>query len=654
MEDKTINNYDASDIEVLEGLEAVRMRPGMYIGGTDKHALHHLIVEILDNAMDEAVEGHASRIEVSLKQGNRITIVDNGRGIPIEPHPKFPDKSALEVIFTTLHAGGKFSNKNYATSGGLNGVGTSVVNALSSCLLVEVFRNKNHYRQEFAKGVPISKLDNVGPIHNKRGTSVTFIPDTEIFGSQKIIPHIVYDLLKSRASIHKGVEIRWECDEELLQGDDAKVPSQSKIHFPRGLVDYLENLTNKETNIIAQPFNGEANFSDSVGKIEWAISWSNVDNTMIKTWCNGIATPLGGTHESGLKAAMLRSIKQWGELVNNKNAAKINIDDLSNGGRFLLSAFIPNPQFMGQTKEKLTSPEASKLVETTLRDRLDLWLSSSPEQANIILNNAIERAEQRLKRKNEKKTARQTATKRLRLPGKLTDCSQTNAKGSEVFLVEGDSAGGSAKQARNRKTQAILPLRGKILNVASATGDKIHANQEINDMIEALGCGYGKNFNIDNLRYERVIIMTDADVDGAHIASLLMTFFFRLMPELVKKGHLYLACPPLYRITQGSKSEYAMDEEHKDELMKTKFKGNGKINISRFKGLGEMPPNQLKETTMDPKTRILERVILPPIFDEYDSYKTTEELVETLMGKKAEGRFIYIQENAQFIDKLDI
>jgi len=666
----TKKGYSAKDIEVLEGLEPVRRRPGMYIGGTDERALHHLAAEILDNAMDEAVSGHASRIDIHLAEDQTITVADNGRGIPVDPHPKFKDKSALEVILTTLHSGGKFSGDVYETSGGLHGVGLSVVNALSDRLRVEVARDKMLWSQSFVRGEPEAPLKKEGGVNNRRGTTVIFHPDTKIFGIHpRFQPALLYRMARSKAYLFRGVEIRWSCDAKLIAADD-ETPAEATLHFPGGLKDFLVSKLDGRKALTAEPFAGRAELNGNggngqngkgkdaprSGKIEWAVAWPLDEDGFFNSYCNTVPTPQGGTHELGLRGALAKGLRTYGELTNNKQAAKITADDAVGDACIMLSLFISDPQFQGQTKERLANAEAQKLVESCLGDHFDHWLSASPEMAKAILEHVIERAEIRLKRRHDKKMKRQSATKRLRLPGKLTDCTSDTAEGTEIFLVEGDSAGGSAKSGRERKNQAVLPLRGKILNVASASIDKIQANQEINDLIEALGCGIGDNFMSDDLRYERVIIMTDADVDGAHIASLLMTFFFKEMPQLIENGHLYLALPPLYRITQGARTVYARDDAHKDELLKKDFTGQGKIDISRFKGLGEMPPKQLKETTMDPKTRTLLRVTLPPRHSDEDiiEARETKKLVDSLMGKKPELRFQYITEHARFVEQIDV
>ncbi len=651
------DSYDAHDIEVLEGLEPVRRRPGMYIGGTDEAAMHHLVAEVLDNSMDEAVAGHASRIEIKLAADNVVTISDNGRGIPVDNHPKYPGKSALEVILTTLHSGGKFSNKVYETSGGLHGVGISVVNALSDDMKIEVARDKELYVQSYSRGAPQGKLKKTGAT-TKRGTSVTFHPDADIFSTKsKFRPANLFRMARSKAYLFSGVEIRWSCDASLIHGEDT-TPTEAVLHFPGGLSDYLGTTLEGQTTLTKLPFAGKSDLPDGQGKVEWAVAWPAEAEGFSHSYCNTIPTAQGGTHESGLRSALLRGLRSYGEMIGNRRVSAITGDEAFGDACVLLSVFIKNPQFQGQTKEKLVSAEATRWVETVIKDHFDHWLVADSIGSKALLDQLIFRAEERARINSAKDLARKSATRKLRLPGKLADCSQSQAAGTELFLVEGDSAGGSAKQARNRETQAILPLRGKILNVASATTDKLRANQELMDLTQALGCGVGGDFKLDKLRYERIIIMTDADVDGAHIASLLMTFFYREMPGLIDAGKLFLAQPPLYRISQGDNSLYARDDAHKEELMQTTFSGRGKIEISRFKGLGEMMPIQLRETTMDPRRRSLLRVIVTNANDnEADNLaeiKTTETLVESLMGRKPELRFQFIQENAKFVREVDV
>ena len=640
------DGYDAANIEVLEGLEPVRHRPGMYIGGTDERALHHLAAEILDNSMDEAVAGHANRIDFHLEWRDRLTIRDNGRGMPVGEHPKFPGKSAVEVILTTLHAGGKFSGKAYATSGGLHGVGASVVNALSSELHVEIAREKTLYQQSFSRGVPQGPLATVGAAPNRRGTAVTFCPDPEIFGEKPYFrPSTLYRMARSKAYLFAGVEIRWRCDPALLANDDP-VPAEAVLHYPGGLSDYLNDATADTALLVSTPF---ADLVELDGqKFEWAITWLGAgEDGFFHSYCNTVPTPSGGTHEAGFRQAITRALRSFGDLAGNRKAAEITADDVFAGTAVMLSVFLRDPQFQGQTKDRLVSADATRQTEQAARDRFEQWLAADAARANFLLDAAIERAEERKRRKKEREVARKSATRRLRLPGKLADCTASDTDLTELFLVEGDSAGGSAKQARDRKTQAVLPLRGKILNVASASTEKLGANQELSDLALALGVRPGKDFQLDDLRYGRVIIMTDADVDGAHIAALLMTYFYREMPALIEAGRLFLAQPPLYRITQGGTTLYALDDAQREELEKSGFDGRGKIEISRFKGLGEMPPGQLKETTMNAATRRLLRVDLPRRDSSgADARRGVDQLVSTLMGKKAELRFGYIRDHA--------
>ncbi|MBJ7533108.1 DNA topoisomerase IV subunit B [Rhodomicrobium vannielii ATCC 17100] len=649
-------SYTAADIEVLEGLEPVRRRPGMYIGGTDEKAMHHLFAEVIDNAMDEAVAGYASFIEVALDADGTLSVADNGRGIPIDPHPKYPGKSALEVIMTTLHSGGKFNSKVYSTSGGLHGVGISVVNALAEKLEVEVARNGKLYRQTFARGLPTSKLEDVGVVRNRRGTTVRFHPDPEIFKERATFrPVRIFKMARAKAYLFGGVEIRWTCAPELLKGD-ADVPEKAVFHFPGGLRDFLSSRIEKLTTVTKDVFSGRVQKEGGHGSVEWAIAWIADDDGFMQSYCNTVPTPEGGTHEAGLRAALTKSLRAYGELTNNKRAAQITADDVFVASGAMLSVFFREPEFQGQTKDRLSSAEAARIVENTVKDAFDHWLTASPQQANGLLEFVIERAEERLRKKREKETQRQKATRRLRLPGKLADCSKNAKDDTEIFIVEGDSAGGSAKQARDRATQAILPLRGKILNVASASRDKLAQNQLLSDLTLALGCGTGKHYVDTDLRYDRVIIMTDADVDGAHIASLLITFFYRQMPDLIRNGHLFLAVPPLYRLSQGGKTAYARDDAHLAELKRTVFNGRGKLEVSRFKGLGEMMPAQLKETTMDRKKRMMLRVEIAGRGGDLNGLDTkaeetaAAEVVEQLMGNKPEARFRFIQERAAFAE----
>jgi topoisomerase-4 subunit B len=645
---KNNDSYSAKDIEVLEGLEPVRLRPGMYIGGTDERALHHMVAEVLDNSMDEAVAGHADLITVSLDKDGIITITDNGRGIPVDSHPKYKNKSALEVILTTLHSGGKFSNKAYQTSGGLHGVGISVVNALSDHLEVNVKRDGKTWQQKYSKGTPLTKLSEVKSSKGT-GTSISFHPDPQIFGNVQFNVRILHQMARSKAYLHRGIKITWQCAENKKKDS---IPTEDEFHFPNGLLDFLEQTVKLDKSITPEPFHGTVEIKEHKAKIEWAICWQPGYEEFIRSYCNTVPTSQGGTHESGFKQAIVKGLKDFGDLSKNKKVGKITADDVLKGATAILSVFITDPQFQGQTKEKLSNTYVTRMVENAIKDHFDHWLSGNPNIAGALLDSIVEAAEERQRLRQAREASRKSATQRLRLPGKLADCSQKTAEGTEIFFVEGDSAGGTAKQARDRATQAVMPLRGKVLNVASASFDKLQANQELKDLEQALGCGRRDAYDESKLRYDRIIIMTDADVDGAHIASLLMTFFFLEMRQLIENGHLYLAQPPLYKVSQSGKTFYVNSDAEKDAIVKKEFKVGAKYDVSRFKGLGEMNAPQLKETTMNKETRLLAQVSLKDAENMID--KTLEKFVTELMGKKPEYRFKFIQDNAKFVDDLDI
>ena len=657
MTENNTHTYDASDIQVLEGLEPVRLRPGMYIGGTDEKAWHHLPIEIMDNSIDEAVAGFAKKITVNLIDAKTIEITDDGRGIPVDEHPKYPGKSALEVILTTLHSGGKFNNNVYKTSGGLHGVGSAVVNALSSEMIVTISRDGYEWHQTFSRGKVTSPITR-GDATRAHGTKIRFTIDDQIFGANAVFkPVKIYRMARAKSFLSRGVKIDWHCNPELLT-EDMNIPTDTTFYYPGGVADFLDEKTREKPRILPKIFSGSVDFPDDSGRVEWALTvltdenGAASDDGFFASYCNTIATIDGGTHETGFKAAITKGIKAYGEKVNNKSAATIIGDDVFDSIAAIVSVFYKTPQFLGQTKEKLSNPEIARYTENALRDPWEIFLASDPKTANALLDFVVNLANARIKTKQVKDIARKTPTKRARMPAKLADCSKHGIEGTELFIVEGESAGGTAKQARDRATQAIMPLRGKVLNVISNSDERFGANKELNELIDIIGAGTAKDRDESKLRYEKIIVMTDADVDGSHIASLLMAFFYQHMPQLIYGGHLYLSCPPLYKFTCGTESFYVDSDEELDALQNGKYK-NKKVEISRFKGLGEMMPNQLKETTMSPKTRRLIRVDLPPRTDDgVEDTEKTRKIVSELMGKKPEFRFRFITEHAQFVKDL--
>jgi DNA gyrase subunit B len=628
-------SYTAADIEVLEGLEPVRKRPAMYIGGTDNRGYHHLLWEIVDNSVDEAINGYARKISVTIDKDRKgATILDDGRGIPVDMHKKHK-RPALELILCTLHAGGKFGGKNYQVSGGLHGVGSSVVNALSESLEVHVFRDGREHVQRFARGKPTTKLKKLGQTR-KHGTQVSFRPDVGIFGERAQFDiEIVRERLEARSYLHGGLQITLK---DLASGN------AYTFEHPNGIADYLPVLVaaREKPGVHPEPFVFK---KDNGVRVELAFQWTESFEYYLRSYVNGIRTGSGGTHENGVNSALVKAVRAFMEAKKiTVKGVSISAEDIREGGVGLLSIYVKEPQFQGQTKDRLNNPEVAAAVEGALRPALEQWLLENPSSAEAVVARTIQAARARAARKAATlMVVRKSATShRLNLPGKLADCSSTDPEECELFIVEGDSAGGSAKQGRDRRTQAILPLRGKVLNTEQATMAKVMNNKELQDLISALGCGVGKTYDGSKLRYSRVFLLMDADSDGQHIATLLLTFFYRHLPGLLRGGHIYLAQPPLFRIDAGSTTHWALDELERDRILKS-LPGNVKPKISRFKGLGEMNANELKTTALDPMRRRALRVVI-------DGEIETDRVLNQLMGKDPQARYRFIMDRAAGAD----
>ncbi|SHF44632.1 DNA topoisomerase (ATP-hydrolyzing) subunit B [Desulforamulus putei] len=631
------NKYSADQIQVLEGLEAVRRRPGMYIGSTSARGLHHLVYEVVDNSIDEALAGYCDKIQVTIHKDNSITVEDNGRGIPVDIHPKV-GKPAVEVVLTMLHAGGKFGGGGYKVSGGLHGVGVSVVNALSKKLSVEIKRNGHIYRQEFSRGIPTSDLKIIGK-SKTTGTKVTFKPDDEIFEELVFSQETLTQRIRELAYLNKGVKI-------TLKDERKEPPTEQVFQFDGGIKDFVKHLNKTKQVLHPKPIYISGEKEQII--VEVALQYNDGYTETMLSYANNIHTVDGGTHEVGLKTALTRVVNDYGRNHNilKNNDANLTGEDIREGATIVISVKVPEPQFEGQTKTKLGNSEVRGIVESIFAEKFSTYLEENPSVARKIIEKAVTAARAReAARKARELTRRKSALETMSLPGKLADCSEKDPSVSELYLVEGDSAGGSAKQGRDRRFQAILPLRGKIINVEKARMDKILTNEEIRAMITALGTGIGEDFDLSKARYHKIIIMTDADVDGAHIRTLLMTFFYRHMRALIEAGYVYVAQPPLFRVRKGNHDSYVYSEKELEELLKRI--GHDKVNIQRYKGLGEMNPDQLWETTMDPDTRTMLQVTLKDAIE-------ADATFSMLMGDRVEPRRDFIQENARYVRNLDI